>query len=288
MNKRFHKYSRKKLSRREPPNFLGQHFMHNQQAIHEMVRRIKLGKANTVLELGAGKGALTTVLCKRAGKILAVEYDDNLVAALKQRTAQYSNLVIIHNDILGIRLPREPFVVVSNIPYAITTPIMKMLLNKPSNGFQRGMIVMEYGTAKRFTSKFIKNDYVFVWKMWFDIRYVRKISRDSFFPRPRVDSAMVKITRKKEPVIPYRDGKAFYGLAHFALKNPHFPIEMALSGIFTKPQIKMLKRKLRIRSEKPIGTLNEYDWGIIFQTMVQYVPRARWPRTPKKRWFEVL
>ena len=63
---------------------------------------------------------------------------------------------------------------------------------------------------------------------------------------------------------------------------------MALSGIFTKPQIKMLKRKLRIRSEKPIGTLNEYDWGIIFQTMVQYVPRARWPRTPKKRWFEVL
>lgn len=283
MTKRFHKFSRKKLSRGEPPNYLGQHFIHNKNVIHEMVNRINLGKEDTVLELGAGKGALTTVLSKKAGKVLAVEYDEKLVATLKRKTAQYSNTVIIHQDILSIRLPKEKFVVVSNIPYAITTPIMKMLLNNPSSGFQRGIIVMEHGTAKRFTSTFIRNDYALVWKMWFDIDYVRKVSRNHFSPRPRVDSAMVKITRKKEPVIPYKDYYAFFGLAHYALKKPQLPIDMALYGIFTKPQMKMLRRMLRVNSEKPIGTLNENEWGIIFKTMVQYVPHLRWPRGPKKR-----
>lgn len=283
-----HKRFIKKLSRGEPPNDLGQHFINNRKLIEEIVIRANINKDDMVLEIGAGKGALTMVLSKKAGKVLAVEYDEKLVNILEQKTAQASNVKIIQQDILRMRMPKESFVVVSNIPYDITTPIMKRLLMNPFSGFQSGVIVMEYGAARRFTSTFIKNDYVLVWKMWYDVKYVRKISREFFSPRPRVDSAMVKITRKKTPVISYKDVYAFYGLAHYALKKPELPIDMALYGIFTKPQIKMLKRKLRIRSEKPIGTLNEYDWGIIFQTMVQYVPRPRWPRTPKKRWFEVL
>lgn len=98
---------------------------------------------------------------------------------------------------MKIHLPKEKFVVVSNIPYAITTPIMKMLLNKPANGFQKGVIIMEMGAAKRFTSQFVKDDYVLAWRMWFDICYIRKISRNNFSPPPKVDSAMITITRKK-------------------------------------------------------------------------------------------
>jgi len=101
------------------------------------VENIFISESDLVLELGAGKGAITNILSNRARKVLAVEYDQKFIRKLKQ--LEMKNTVIIQQDILKISLPREPFVVVSNIPFAITTPIMKMLLNKPSSGFQRGV-----------------------------------------------------------------------------------------------------------------------------------------------------
>lgn len=187
----------KKLSRGEPPNFPGQHFMHNQKLLHEIVERANVSVKDTVLELGAGKGALTTVLNQRAKKVLAVENDAKLVDVLNRKTAHQPNTKVVHQDIMKIFLPSEPFVVVSNIPYAITTPIMKMLLDNPGSSLQRGIIVMEKGAAKRFTASIVKDPYVLAWRMWFDIDYVKGVSRNNFSPPPKVDSAMIRIVRKK-------------------------------------------------------------------------------------------
>ncbi|WFA04292.1 23S ribosomal RNA methyltransferase Erm [Bacillus sp. HSf4] len=283
MAKKIRKDSGKKRSRKEPPNFSGQHLMYNKKLLNEIVDRANVSQHETVLELGAGKGALTTILSQRAGKILAVEYDQKFVDILKRKTAQNANTKIIHQDIMKIHLPREKFVVVSNIPYAITTAIMKMLLNNPSNRFQRGIIVMEKGAARRFTSNSVKNFYVLVWKMWYDIRLVQVISKENFSPPPKVDSALVMITRKKEAVISHKDYMAFMGLAQYALKKPQAPLDLALRGIFTSPQMKHLKRNLNINSGTSIERLNEYQWGVVFKTMVQHVPRARWPRVNKKK-----
>ncbi|MBS4196734.1 23S ribosomal RNA methyltransferase Erm [Lederbergia citri] len=283
MAKRTHKYSNKKLSRGEPPNFSGQHLMHNKKLLHEIVDRANLSKKDTVLELGAGNGALTTVLNERAGKVLAVEYDSKFVEILKRKAGQYQNTKIIQQDIMKIHLPREKFIVVSNIPYSITTPIMKMLLNNPSNGLQRGVIVMEKGAARRFTSKFVKNPYVLVWRMWFDLLYVKEISREYFSPPPRVDSAILVIKRKVKPIVSYKYYATFHGLAEYALKKPNTPIDNALKGIFTSPQMKKLKRSLSIKNETPIGCLTESQWGIIFDTMTKYVQQHLWPRLKKKK-----
>ncbi|GIN63665.1 hypothetical protein J27TS8_36580 [Robertmurraya siralis] len=283
MTKKFHKYSGKKLSRGEPPNFSGQHLMHNKKLLDEIVNRANVSNNDIVLELGAGKGALTTILSQRARKVLAVEYDAKFVDILNRKTAQSSNTIIIHRDIMKIQLPKEKFVVVSNIPYAITTPIMKMLLDNPSSGFQSGVIVMEKGAARRFTSKFIKNSYVLVWKMWFDLRYIKEISRNNFSPPPRVDSAMVMITRKKEELMPKKEYRNFLRLAEYALRQPQAPFEIALSGVFTPPQMKYLRKNLKINNEKAIGTLDEKQWSIIFKTMVQYVPFHKWPKANRRK-----
>lgn len=224
---------------------------------------------------------MTTVLNQQAKKVLAVEYDARFVEILKEKTANQPNTIVIHQDIMKIRLPKEKFIVVSNIPYSITTPIMKLLLNNPASGLQRGIIIMEKGAARRFTAKFMKNSYVLVWKMWFDIRFVKAISRDDFSPPPSVDSAMVMITRKRAPVLPQKGYSVFLGLAEYALKQPESPIEFAFRGIFTPPQMKLLRRKLNIENEKPVGTLNEEQWGIVYQTMVQYVPYHKWPRVKR-------
>lgn len=283
MTRRKHKCSRKKLSRGEPPNFSGQHFIHKPKLIHDIVDRAQVSERDTVLELGAGTGALTTVLSQRAGKVLAVENDDRLVDTLKRKTSQYPNTVILYQNILKLRLPKERFIVVANIPYAITTPIMKLLLNRPTSGLQRGVIVMEKGAAKRFTSSFIKNAYVLVWRMWFELRVIKEISRDCFSPPPTVESALVIISRKIEPVIQSRDWAAFIGLAEYALKIPTAPVDEVLRGIFTPAQIKHMKKSSSIREDKPIGSLTVQQWGIIFHTMTRHVPRPYWPRLSRKQ-----
>lgn len=138
MTKRVKKYQHTKSPNGNFPNLSGQHLLHNKGLIKDIVNIAHISESDLVLELGAGKGAITNVLSNRARKILAVEYDQKFIRKLQQ--LEMKNTVIIQQDILKISLPREPFVVVSNIPYAITTPIMKMLLNKPSSGFQRGVL----------------------------------------------------------------------------------------------------------------------------------------------------
>lgn len=273
--------NKKRSVRGKASNFSGQHLMHNKKIINEILARANIND-ETVLELGAGKGALTTDLNQKAKRVLAVEYDAEFVDILKQKTFYDTNTKIIHEDILNIRLPREPFVVVSNIPYSITTPIMKMLLTNPSSSFRRGIIVMEKGAAKRFTAKYIKNSYVLVWRMWFDIQYVKSISKYNFSPPPKVDSAMVKITRKKKPYLERREAKAFRGLAEYAMKYPDAKADDVLRGIFTPPQMKHLRKNVKLNYDTTIKSLTEEQWRIVFRTMVQYVQRHFWPKLKNK------
>lgn len=262
------------------PNFTGQHLIHNKKLIKEIVDQAKVSAQDLVLDLGAGKGALTSILSERAGKVIAVEYDKKFVDILVQKFDHCANTKVICEDILNIHLPKEPFIVVANIPYAITTPIMKKLLNSPASHFQKGVIVMEKGAAKRFASRIVKDPYVMVWRMWFDIRYVKGISRKNFAPPPGVDSALISIKRKEKPIVPLRDYLIFWGLAEYALKDPRLPVDLALRGVLTPTQIKYLKRNLEYSGS--IAALSERQWGLIFETMVKHVPRFRWPRINKQ------
>lgn len=281
MTKRWKKYQHTKRIKRDFPNFSGQHLLNNKEVIKDIINIARISKGDLVLELGAGKGAITNDLSNRARKVLAVEYDQKFIKKLDQ--LELKNTVIIKQDILKISLPREPFIVVSNIPYAITTPIMKKLLNNPLSNFQRGVLLMEKGAAKRFTSNYVKDPYVIAWRMWFDIQYVKGISRKNFSPPPKVDSAMVKINRKANPIVPYSDYLVFWGLVDYVLKDPQLSLDYALRGAFTVPQIKRLKRNLRLKNEIPVAELTEEQWGILYETMVKHVPKFRWPRIRKEK-----
>lgn len=273
----------KQTSGIDPPNFLGQHFIHDKKLIRDIVAQAQIEPHETVLDLGAGKGALTFALAERAGKVIAVEYDARLVDRLRRKTRSFPNVKIIQDDILNIKLPGEKFVVVSNIPYAITTPVLKKLLNNPSSGFQRGLLVMEKGAAKRFTSKFVKDSYVALWRIYFNLRYIRTISACHFSPPPRVESALLKIERRAVPVIRPKACFAFWALADQVLKEPRAPIDEALRGVFTRPQITRLRRHLGIGPDFAVGFLSAKHWGMIFDAMQRHVPKEKWPRMKRKK-----
>ncbi|MFA1819294.1 rRNA adenine N-6-methyltransferase family protein [Virgibacillus oceani] len=159
--------------------------------------------------------------------------------------------------------------------------MLKMLLSNPKSSFQRGVIVMERGDAKRFTAKRFKDPYVLAWRMWFDLRLEKGVPKENLSPPAKVDSAILSIKRKNEPMIAYKDALLFQNLTSHILKYPQAPLGMALRRIFTVPQLKLLIKNLGVNNEFTVGSLNEKQWVIVFKTMIRYIPQSSWPKRKK-------
>nr|WP_277344894.1 rRNA adenine N-6-methyltransferase family protein [Paenibacillus thiaminolyticus] len=180
-------------------------------------------------------------------------------------------------------MPKQPFCVVANIPFSITTPILRMLMDAPASSFQRAALILDYGAAKGLTVRLIRHPRLLIWRTGFDIELVKLIPRRYFAPPPSVDTAMVLIRRKAQPPVAPKHSHTFAALAEYALKRPDLPLHAALQGIFTPPQMKHLVRCLGISRDIPACALNERQWGIVFQTMLERVESYRWPRPQRKK-----
>lgn len=135
-----------------------------------------VGPEDQVVEIGAGKGALTVHLAQKAKKVIAIENDLSFAKILREEMKPHRNVRVIEKDFLEVNLPDKPYSVVSNIPYSITTPILKRLMDRPENPFQNGLLVMEKGAAKRFTSQPSTNPRILAWRMYFDGKDHRPVS----------------------------------------------------------------------------------------------------------------
>ncbi|MFM9281239.1 23S ribosomal RNA methyltransferase Erm [Paenibacillus jiagnxiensis] len=267
----------------ERPAARGQHLLHHQPVIHEMIKLAEITAADVVLDLGAGRGAITMPLAERAGKVLAIENDAALAAALRQKSALCHNVSVIERDIRDTYLPKEPFHVVANIPFFITTPILEKLLDPPNSPFQGAVLIVQHGAAKGLSSRMIRSPRLLIWRMWFDLELVKVVPRRHFSPPPRVDAAILRIRRRSAPRVEAKDRQTFAGLAEYGLAYPVMPVDEALAGIFTPVQIRLLLQQLKLDRKVPVCSLRERDWGVIFQTMREKVPPYRWPKRAKKK-----
>jgi 23S rRNA (adenine-N6)-dimethyltransferase len=265
-------------------NFSAQHLLVHQPLIRQMIDLAKLTRSDTVLEIGAGRGAITFPLAAKAASVLAVENDPLYADHLSSKLNDYPNVRIKQMDFLQMALPKEPFCVVANIPYSITTPIVAKLLGEPKTvKLKRAVLLMEKGAAKRFTASPIANPRILAWRMWYEIRLVRTVSPNHFSPPPRVDSAVVTISRIIEPIVPPHHQERFLALAAYSLRYPALPLDESLAGVFTPPQLTRLTRALNIDRSRPVCCLCEQQWGELFLAMLQHVPPHRWPKLRKQR-----
>lgn len=262
----------------QSPNFSSQHLLIHKPLIQEMIRLAHINSNDTVMDIGAGTGAITLPLAEKAEKVLAVENDPVYAEKLAQKTKDVSNVRIRQADFLQMDLPREPFAIVSNIPFSITTAILDKLLGYPGVPLKCAILIVEKGAARRFTSVSVTDPRILKWRMWFEIQIVRTVSPEHFSPRPRVESAVLVIRKKKNPVIPPQDHAKFMALAVHALRDPRLPVSAALGDIFSPPQITKLNRVLKLDRNVSICTLNERQWGEVFLSMMQHVEPYRWPR----------
>ena len=185
---------------------MGQSFLRDKNVLAKIILAAELKTGDRVLEVGPGLGVLTEELAKHADCVIAVEKDKNLAAQLKGKFAGNENVEIIEGDILKIINHKSLFLnhsykVVANIPYYLTSHLIRLLL-EATNPPQDIILLIQKEVAKRICAKPPKMSLLAVSVQFYaQPKIISYVSKNAFWPKPKVDSAIIKITpRKNEPL----------------------------------------------------------------------------------------
>jgi 16S rRNA (adenine1518-N6/adenine1519-N6)-dimethyltransferase len=177
---------------------LGQHFLSDRRILGRIADALQLQGHETVLEIGPGRGALTDILAERAGRLIAIEYDRALAAILRERYARRGNVLIAEADVLEVslgELAAGPYVLVGNVPYYITTPILFHALTPPRA--DRAVYLVQREVAQRLVAPPGGKEYG---ALTVNVAAVARaellfgVPAGAFTPPPKVESAVVRIT----------------------------------------------------------------------------------------------
>lgn len=192
--------------RRNPPvrKSLGQHFLSDRRVLEGIVDALAPTAADTVVEIGPGRGALTEILSARAGRVVAVEYDRQLAAMLREKYAR-GNVTIVEADVLAIDLHDAaggPFLLAGNVPYYITTPILFQALRRPRA--TRAVFLVQKEVAERMAAPPGGKTYGALsvnLQALATAELVMRVPPGAFRPPPKVDSAVVRVTPREKPEV---------------------------------------------------------------------------------------
>ncbi|HEY0969894.1 MAG TPA: 16S rRNA (adenine(1518)-N(6)/adenine(1519)-N(6))-dimethyltransferase RsmA [Gemmatimonadales bacterium] len=191
-----------------PPTLkrLGQHFLADRRVLERIADALALTGAETVVEIGPGRGALTDILAERAGRLVAIEVDRALAALLRERYAGRRNVEILEADVLTVDLAAVaggPHVLAGNVPYYITTPILFHALRPPMP--ERSVYLVQKEVADRIAAAPASADYG---ALSANVQAVAAaevlftVPPGAFRPPPKVDSAVVRLTPRVDRVVP--------------------------------------------------------------------------------------
>jgi 16S rRNA (adenine1518-N6/adenine1519-N6)-dimethyltransferase len=182
----------------KPKKSLSQNFLVDEKILNKMISYASLNAEDIVLEIGAGFGFLTELISKLVKKVIAVEVDSKIARILQERLVSYDNVSILKEDIIKVK---KPFFnkVVSSPPYHISSPLLFWLLRKK---FKSAVLTFQEEFAKKLVSTPNSKDYcklsVLVF-YYFKVELKDKISKDGFFPQPKVDSMIVRLIPRPPP-----------------------------------------------------------------------------------------
>ena len=190
----------------KPSKSLGQNFVIDSNVCTKIVRTAAVGPTDIALEIGPGLGSLTLALLDSAASVVAVEIDSRLAGQLPITVANLfehpENLTVLNQDALSIQtLPVNPTVLVANLPYNVSVPVLLHLLEK-FESLRTGVVMVQAEVADRLAAKPGTKEYGIpsvkaAW--WAEVKGAGSVSRSVFWPAPNVDSKLVSFTRRQTP-----------------------------------------------------------------------------------------
>jgi 16S rRNA (adenine1518-N6/adenine1519-N6)-dimethyltransferase len=249
---------------------LGQHWLTDFSSLSAMCDAVNVQDADTVLEVGPGLGTLTELLVERADKVIAVEFDKMLAAELPSRVPE-SNLSVVQQDILSFDLTRLPsgYKFVANIPYYLTSNLIRVL-SESTNPPSAAAILIQKEVAERVAAKpgdmsLLSVTAQYYWEASLGIVMPARL----FTPSPKVDSQILILNRRPEPLFPNVDVKAFFRLVKAGFSNRRKTLSNSLSGglQITKPEAVNLLESAGITPTARPQELSLPEWYALYLTL---------------------
>ena len=277
-----------------PLKRLGQNFLIDKRAIQKIIQAANLQDDDAVLEIGPGIGAITNELAKKVKKIIAVEKDPKMVAILAETLKGFNNVEVIQRDILKrdtrYKIQDTRYKIITNLPFYLTVPVIRKFL-ETRHPPKEMILVVQKEVAQRICASPPKMNLLAVSvQVYAESKIISYISKKSFWPQPKVDSAILKITTKKRifgnQIVgsPTSDNASsdnnstdlFFGIVKAGFAHPRKTILNNLKGAcpelveglkLDKEQIKSWLVENNIRPNQRAETLSIQDWLNLTKTL---------------------
>lgn len=237
----------------------GQNFLIDSNVLESIIRGAEITKDDFVLEIGPGIGTMTQYLCEAARQVVAVEIDKMLIPILEDTLSEYDNVEVINQDVLKVDIKSlaeeknngKPIKVVANLPYYITTPIIMGL-------FESGVpidsitIMVQKEVADRMQTGPGSKDYgalSLAVQYYATAKVILNVSATCFMPRPNVDSAVIKLTRHKEPTVNVVDEKLMFKIIRASFNQRR---KKLVNGLKNSPELSFSKEQI-VKAIEKIG-----------------------------------
>ncbi len=256
----------------EPKKSLGQNFLFDDQVLGRIVAAASLTATDHVLEIGPGLGHLTEHLANAAAAVTAVELDQRYLPILQDRLGHLPQVRLIHGDILeqnlALLFPQQSYKVVANVPYYITGAILRHLLSAQSKPSLMVMTVQKE-VAQRLAAKPGDLSLMAVSVQFYgQARLVSTIRAGAFWPRPEVDSAIVRLDLYPEPLLPLAQEDAFFRVvkAGFSQKRKQLKNNLLALGMGSE-RVAAALQQAHIDGQRRAETLNLPEWVALYQNL---------------------
>jgi len=214
------------ISKTTPKKSLGQNFLVNKETLYDFITSIDIKANDVIIEVGSGTGIITKELVKKAKKIIAVEFDRELIPTLKNNLKDFDNIELINSDILELIrnlklvIKNSRYKVTGSIPYNITKPLLYALVTSNKLPITINLII-QYEVAKKISAKPPKATYLSnLIQLYGEVKIIKKVPPSAFYPIPKVNSAIVKIVKGKRQQAKGVSAKEFAEFLHRGFRNP--------------------------------------------------------------------
>lgn len=262
---------------------LGQNFIIDTNILKNIVKTAAVDEKTTVIEVGPGIGALTEQIAKESKEVFAFEIDDRLLSVLDDTLSPYDNVTILHQDILKVDFEsfKEQYledttrlVVIANLPYYITTPIIMHLIES-SLEVDEMVLMMQKEVASRLEAKPSTKAYgslSIAIQYYMDVEVAFTVPRTVFMPQPNVDSAIIRLKTLKEPPVQVKNEPLFFKIVRASFvqrrKTIWNNLKKALDDKQKEQELKEAFQKTNVDSSRRGESLTIEEFGQLADALV--------------------
>lgn len=252
-----------------------QNFLKNPEFVKSLIHQTDINNGDLVVEIGPGKGIITSILKDVAANVVGIEIDRQLFDNLRNKFRGFSSVNIINADFLQWSLPSSPYKVFSNIPFNMTTDIVTKLLNS-RNSPMVSYLIMQDKAAERFLGdpRGKNTQMSILTKPCYEISIVTKINRNQFSPVPNIDAVLVKFQKRIIPLVKLEHTQLFRDFVIYGYNQWKPTILESFEKIFSPKQRSILQSTLHIQKAKP-SDLNLEQWLALFDSFNKYTDESK-------------